>query len=285
MGKTPAQVGNADAQLSKCNLCGSTAIKLVADVRTKPEHEKIYGKVLAEKKYYRKTYHCSACGVYCNIWNPAFDIAYEEDWVGTLYSDGLLAAYSKIRGFPFEKSDNKHRARRVDEYVRSHHFTPKNTVVLDVGCGTCVFLGEMKDLGYQGFAIDPDPRSIEHAKNNVGVRGFAGTLETYSGTEQFDVITFNKVLEHIRDPITTLRAAAKHLHDNGILYVELPEGDNAGKDSFVDREEFWIGHHNVYTEQSIRYLLEHAGFTVNSVHSIRDPSGKYTVFAFATKKG
>lgn len=282
MGKVTSQMSKHSQLDTNCNVCNSNQLKLLVNLTEKPKDEKVYGKPFAPASYKRSIYQCKHCGAYCNIWDEALNIHYQEDWIGTLYKDGILGAYNKIRSFPLEKSDNKNRAQRVHKFLSENNFNPKETTILDIGCGTCVFLGEMKDLGYNGFAVDPDPASIEHAKKNVHVQGFAGTLEEFTNAREFEVITFNKVLEHIKDPVTALKTAASHLVHNGMLYVEVPDSA-AAEESLIDREEFWLGHYNIYNKQSLNYVLNHAGFSVLEIKSIRDPSGKYTIYAFAKK--
>ena len=38
-----------------------------------------------------------------------------------------------------------------------------------MGSGLCVFLHALKQAGWDGTALDPDPRAMEHARRVVGV--------------------------------------------------------------------------------------------------------------------
>jgi hypothetical protein len=98
----------------------------------------------------------------------------------------------------------------------------------------------------------------------------------------YDVVTFNKVLEHVLDPVAMLARAADFLIPGGFVYVELPDGEAAEKDG-KEREEFFIEHYHVFSVASIAILSQRAGFTVNEIERLREPSGKYTLRAFLSR--
>ena len=47
------------------------------------------------------------------------------------------------------------------------------------------------------------------------------------------------------------------------------------------REEFFIEHLHVFSPQSLAVTVEKAGLAVFELERVREPSGKYTLFAFA----
>ena len=96
----------------------------------------------------------------------------------------------------------------------------------------------------------------------------------------FDLVTLNKVLEHVRGPITMLKRAHTLLREGGTVYVEVPDGERAAADG-PGREEFFVEHVCAFSEASLGLALERAGLVERRVESVRDPSGKYTLVAFA----
>jgi SAM-dependent methyltransferase len=142
----------------------------------------------------------------------------------------------------------------------------------------------MKQVGWQGTALDPDERAARHAREVVGVEGLCGSLPSASGLGRYDAITFNKVLEHVEDPIALLAHARPFLKDHGFVYIELPDGEAAAREEGFGREEFFVEHFHVFSTASIARLAERAGFQMTELERLREPSGKYTLRAFVTPR-
>ncbi|MEO8706958.1 MAG: class I SAM-dependent methyltransferase, partial [Kofleriaceae bacterium] len=182
----------------------------------------------------------------------------------------------RIMQLPPERSDNTGRVARINAFAQNVG------TILDVGSGLCVFLARMKDFGWTCTALDPDPRAARHATDTAGVTGLAGSLP-HPTLGQFDAITFNKVLEHVEDPVALLRLAHPHLADGGFVYIELPDGE-AAREAGFGREEFFVEHFHVFSLASVSLLAERAGFEARVIERLREPSGKFTLRAFLTTR-
>jgi 2-polyprenyl-3-methyl-5-hydroxy-6-metoxy-1,4-benzoquinol methylase len=210
---------------------------------------------------------------------------YEADYVSSTYGDeaGINRTFQRITSLPPEKSDNYGRVHRLLEFAAGH-FTPPGGVnrgytILDVGSGLGVFLHRMKAHGWEGTALDADPRLINHAREVVGVKTVLGDFMTVAGLGRFEVITFNKVLEHLKDPVAMLAKSAAHLVKGGLVYVEVPDGEEAIREG-GEREEFFIEHHHVFSMASLALLATRAGFRARLLERLQEPSTKYTLRAF-----
>jgi 2-polyprenyl-3-methyl-5-hydroxy-6-metoxy-1,4-benzoquinol methylase len=137
----------------------------------------------------------------------------------------------------------------------------------------------MRAEGWDGTALDPDERAVRHARQVVGVRSIQGDFLEATDLGQYDVVSFNKVLEHVRDPVAMLTRAAQFLRPGGFVYVEVPDGEAAVVDG-PGREEFFIDHHHVFSMASLALLAVHAGFRVRALERLQEPSTKYTLRAF-----
>jgi SAM-dependent methyltransferase len=259
----------------KCPLCGAAGSALLAEIRSRPARETDFG--VPAGKYLRRLFRCGACGVYHNAQDMVGPEVYEREYNKATYNRDLTASYRRIRALPEEKSDNKQRVKRVAAFLEKRK-KPAETSVLDVGSGLCVFLGELKERGFQCYCVDPDPLSAKHALS-VGVDGaHAGTLEDYAPGRTFDLLTFNKVLEHVADSAAMLRRAAAL---GGTVYVEVPDGEAAYRaGGAVDREEFFIEHYTAFSPASFEKLAEKAGFKVLEAGRLHEPSDKYTIYGF-----
>ena len=81
-----------------------------------------------------------------------------------------------------------------------------------------------------------------------------------------------------------LRKALSYLAQNGIVYMELPDGEMAQHDG-KGRQEFAIDHHHVFSSASINYLAIRSGYEMILTGRLRDPSGKYTIWSFIRPSG
>ncbi len=71
------------------------------------------------------------------------------------------------------------------------------------GRGSASFLARLQEHCFAGTALDPDPAAVEHARA-VGVDAIEGDFMSAGSTGTFDLVTFNKVLEHVEDPVGML---------------------------------------------------------------------------------
>lgn len=230
--------------------------------------------------YSRSLSQCSECGHIYSIHDYSLSNIYNHKYVDSVYGEKLLSAFNKIVSLPKEKSDNFRRVKRVinfmsyrDEFLR----------VLDVGSGLCVFLYEiMKKTNWDCYALDPDERQAKHAQA-LGIKSIHCDFNNFKDSMRFDLITFNKVLEHLEEPKIFLTKAKQFLSHNGIVYIEVPDGEEALKDS-PEREEFFIDHYHAFSFRSLAILLESCGFKCLELSRIKEPSGKYTLTCFGEKK-
>ncbi len=270
--------------IRKCNLCDSKNSKVVEIVTKRPTFENDYG--IAQKEYFREICFCGNCGGYFNHYKK--DLLQKNLYKG-FYNNSikskhgnLLNRFKKIIDLPLAKSDNKNRANRI------HFLLGKTTAIelLDVGTGIGVFPYEMSKKGYNVSCVDPDPAAINHIKKNIAIKkAWVGTIKDVPKNILFDLITCNKVVEHIDNPIETIKKIQSHLKKNGIIYIEVPFGEEIVKNMKpARRPEFAIDHLNIFTRSSFKYLAKKCKLNILFQETIIDPSGKNTIFALLKRK-
>ncbi|MEK6477048.1 class I SAM-dependent methyltransferase [Catalinimonas sp. 4WD22] len=267
----------------RCYLCGATDHKEIVRLRHKPEGETDYG--IPADQYDRVITQCLNCLVYTNQHELLSSAMYEGAYNASISLGSIRERYDKVMNLPPEKSDNRQRVQRIADFLQAKDIALDDCDVLDVGSGTCVFLGAMKALGPRCACIDPDPQAVKHAQEYVGLPiAHAGTLDDFPYEKKFDLITFNKVLEHVKDPVNMLEKAERLLKEGGFVYVELPEGARAEQQAIVaQRQEFFVEHYTIFNEFSFRKLAERAGFETQEIEIITEPSGKLTIYGFLSK--
>jgi SAM-dependent methyltransferase len=209
------------------------------------------------------------------------DGLYGGAYVDNTYGDRLKETFERIIALPPEQSDNTGRANRVTEFATQHFGHSNPLRLLDIGSGLGVFPYVMKQREWHCTALDPDPRSAQHARDVVGIDAVIGDFMTLKPDKvgQFDVLTFNKVLEHVEDPVSMLKRAREFLAPGGFVYVELPDGEAAAP-AGAGREEFFIEHHHVFSVTSLSALVSRSQWSVAFIESLQEASAKYTLIAF-----
>lgn len=274
-----------------CFLCGSSAHALVFTYDAPPPRETVFP-LRDGELYHREIWRCQGCGHCTNQHQLDLTRLYEGGYVDAIYGgDKLLAAFQKIMALPPDRSDNFQRVQRIIQYMNEKRHSDKNgeskspmPTLLDVGSGLCVFPARMKEEGWECTALDPDPRTTAHARQHVGVHALCGDFLSAVELQTYDLITFNKVLEHVEDPVEMLRKSQAHLRTHGVVYVELPDGEAAAADG-AGREEFFLEHFHVFSMSSVCLLAQQAGFSVDCIERVREPSAKYTLRAFLRAAG
>jgi 2-polyprenyl-3-methyl-5-hydroxy-6-metoxy-1,4-benzoquinol methylase len=261
--------------------CGGNRFTTVHTYFAPPEGEIRFAHTGGE--YRREMFRCGLCGHFVSVHRMMDPSLYAGGYVDSTYGDeaGLRRAFERIVSLPPEKSDNLGRVERLLAFAGAH-FGPAARSILDVGSGLGVFLHAMKRAGWRGTALDPDARAAAHARDVVGVEAVTADWLEAEVLGRFDVVAFNKVLEHVKDPIAMLRKAREHVAPGGFVYIELPDGEAAappGGEGF-GREEFFVEHWHVFSLASVALLAQRAGFRALSVERLREPSSKYTLRAF-----
>lgn len=228
-------------------------------------------------RYERVVLRCPACGHYLSHHDMDLGSLYAGDYVGATYGDRMRATFDRIMALPPERSDNAGRVARVVAFAAEHGLASGRA--LDVGSGLCVFLARLQREGWEGTAIDPDARAVAHAREVVGVDAVCGDFMTVDDLGRYELVTLNKVLEHVEDPVAMLARCRAFLAEPAIVYVELPDGDAAAAEG-PGREEFFIEHLHVFSPASLAMLAARAGFSPLRIDRVREPSTKYTLCAF-----
>jgi SAM-dependent methyltransferase len=159
--------------------------------------------------------------------------------------------------------------------------------VLDVGCGSGLFLRELLAArpGLKAVGLDNSSQAVTTARRRYGIRVIAADLlHSPFSDGSFDLITMFHVLEHLSDPAAYLAAAHRLLAAEGKLVLQTPNLDCWQYRLFGSR---WSGldvprHLYDFRAEDLCRLLENNGFRIVRVKhfSWRDnPAGLATTIA------
>jgi SAM-dependent methyltransferase len=151
--------------------------------------------------------------------------------------------------------------------------------VLEIGCGGCTILSQLKARNYNVVGIDPSPIAVRagQEKNVRVIQEFFPTPQ-YPGNA--DLIFHCDVIEHVSDPVAFLTDQRKQLSEGGLLIISLPdcnEGITKGEISMAMHQ-----HLNYFDNEGLRNTVEAAG-----LHVLTIETAKYggSLYVCAVNKG
>ena len=234
------------------------------------------------KKYNRFYKSCTFCGHWYTEMKINIKDLYSGDYVASTYNNRPHDTFKRIISLPKNKSDNYHRVKRVLNFsnIFFKNRNKKKIKFLDIGSGLGVFPYEINKLGWDCTAIDPDKKAHHHIQKKLRIKAKNLDFLKSRYNKKFNIITLNKVLEHVEDPIKMLKKIKSNLIKNdNFFYIEVPDATEASKLG-KDREEFAIDHLHVFTLNSLYLLLKKNNFTPLSINRIRENSSKFTLTVF-----
>lgn len=162
---------------------------------------------------------------------------------------------------------------------------PSETLVLEVGCGSGGILQYFKEKGFQVKGIDLGDEYLQHGKVKFGLDLETTTLENLKMERKADLVIYCHVFEHILDPNKELQILKRFIHENTLLYFEVPGVKNLLNDYRND----WINylqnaHVYHYTLTSLQNIMKKNGFeficgteTVKSVFKPGKGGASFTI--------
>lgn len=148
--------------------------------------------------------------------------------------------------------------------------------VLDVGCGTGLFLSVARRRGWEPFGIDESLEATRHARDHFGLDPWVGEFESLAERgETFDLVTGWDVIEHSRAPVDLIRATRRCLAPGGLVSFSTPNQRSildlvggmlyrlSGGRLTSPLEKFYIEQHFLYfTPDTLRACLALGGLEI-----------------------
>jgi len=140
---------------------------------------------------------------------------------------------------------------------------PKRGKLVEVGSSMGIQLEAFRREGWDVLGVDPDRIRCHYATQTLKIPTIAATLEKARLPDaSADVVVMLHVIEHLPDPMATLREIHRVLKPGGHLVLETPRYDTLMYDLLGRRERSLRcdGHIYFYTTDTLRRTYEAAQF-------------------------
>jgi 2-polyprenyl-3-methyl-5-hydroxy-6-metoxy-1,4-benzoquinol methylase len=192
------------------------------------------------------------------------------------YEAGYFTGDPKLDGYmnyDFDKEVTKQRFLKDLDMVAKHVESLQYPVRLfEVGCATGFFLSLAKERGWEVEGIDLSDYAVKQAQER-GLKVVAASLDSFE-TERFaDVVVMYDVIEHVKDPVVTLKKTFSMLNKNGVVMITTPDAGSAWARMWGKKWHAIVPpqHLFYFTRKNLVKLVESSGFKVvyNSHHGKR----------------
>lgn len=156
--------------------------------------------------------------------------------------------------------------------------------VLEVGPGVGHVTKQLTQQGCTVTCIEKDKNMSDMAKEFCA-HMIVGDVESHAigrqlSTEQFDVITFGDVLEHLRDPVEVLNNLRPLIAPAGCLVASIPNVAHRslrlsllfGEFDYADTGLLDRTHLRFFTIRTIEKMMNESGFKIVDMVRVRDAS-------------
>ena len=218
---------------------------------------------------------CTACDQ-LYLW-PLLDETEVQDLFSQLYTtgEGSVPELRDYYGYCYEDKPDNPLVQTYEHWLDRIETVHAPGRILDIGCGTGLFLAVARRRGWEPFGVDECPEAIAHAREHFDLPVQEGAFSDLRvDAAEFDAVTMWDIIEHARDPIGLLGEARKRLAKGGIVGVTTPNQGSildvvagalyrtSGGRITAPLEKFYIEQHFLYfTEDSLQRALARAGLT------------------------
>ena len=191
---------------------------------------------------------CVVCGFLCYQPRP------ENQDIDKKYS--YISQHEQAgKEFSSRKASDFRRSQELYNYLRGY-LSDKNSSILDYGGGNGRLLHRFVEQGYDCSIIELVDETLP------GIKYAGSSASEVSDRAPYDLVILSHVLEHVVEPLETMKSLAACVADSGYIYVEVPSELWRKTPPSIDP----VTHINFFTTDSLRTCLERSGLEVIKCH-------------------
>lgn len=174
----------------------------------------------------------------------------------------------------YEKGDYMDRLMIDREMEIIKRYVRPDASALEVGCGDGFSTEKLASL-FDGLeVVEPSKKNIALLRKRLpGIPCHNVLLEEYKTDKKFDFIFFLNVIEHVEDPIGSLKLLSHLLRDEGLIFITAPNCMSLNRRAGFKMnllptyeqmapKDYEVGHRRLYTVEMLREHCESAGLRV-----------------------
>ncbi|WP_139111121.1 class I SAM-dependent methyltransferase [Stappia indica] len=152
---------------------------------------------------------------------------------------------------------------------------PEQRRFLDIGSGSGEILYMARKAGFEVTGVEPNTGYADYTREELGLPVQNCTFEEADLPKaHFDILNLSHVLEHLPDPLASLRFLNTLLRPGGILCVAVPD---IGHASHAPWTRFHYAHIHNFSHETLKAMVLKAGFEI-----LPQSSGSTTLIARKT---
>lgn len=235
---------NKELEYVNCNLCNGNDYSILPA-----------GKIRSNSHKQVKVVVCKRCGlIYLNPrWTcDTYDQFYKDEYRKSVGSKSdTCTQWSR-----YQKA--KLRGSRWLSFCQN--FVSTGAKVLDIGCSNGAMLQVFKYAGYDVTGVEPGLAESQFGREILNLNIFTGTLkEAEFEYETFDLILIIASIDHLQDPLATLKQLLKLCKPGGYLFIDTYDSLQLFRGNrFFPK----MDHCYYYTAATIHSLVSRAGWEV-----------------------
>jgi len=164
---------------------------------------------------------------------------------------------------------------REIEIIKQHYTQGKSA--LEVGCGSGSCTEKLCKIFNDLEVVEPSSKNITLLKRRLNnIVCHEALLEDFVATRKYDFVFFLNVIEHVRDPVESLKFLAELVKHEGLIFISAPNcmslnrraGYKMGLLEDYEKlapKDIEVGHRQLYTVDMMKDHCSQAGLKVLSI--------------------
>lgn len=170
-----------------------------------------------------RVYDCVGCTV-VYLW-PRLSPEQVREMFARLYTEGegSVPELRSYYGFTYDDDPGNPLVQLYESWLDVLERHRHSGRLLDIGCGTGLFLAVARRRGWEPYGVDDCAEAIAYARSEFELDVWDGDFRDFAASgKSFDAITMWDIIEHARAPVDLLAAARGVLAPGGVIGISTP---------------------------------------------------------------